>query len=101
MYEVTLRHAFPDDFGVALFPEPGGLLAWGFDAVGITYYWVTRDEECERWTIFANGRPIEETPGQYFDVNLTGYPAALASGDIPASGLGGWPGPDPQIFPVT
>ena len=82
----TLRHEFPHHYGVALFPEPGGLLAWGFDAVGITYYWDTRDEDCERWTIFANGRPMDETPGKYFDTNLTGYLAA-------------WPGPDPPDRP--
>jgi hypothetical protein len=44
---------------------------------------------------------MDETPGQYFDFNLTGYLGALASGDIEASGMGGWPGPDPQIVRVT
>jgi hypothetical protein len=97
----TLRHEFPDQFGVALYPEPGGLLAWGSDSGGITYYWDTRDEDCERWTVFATGRPMLDTLGEYFDFNVTGYLAALASGALEACGLGGWPGPDPQIVPVT
>jgi hypothetical protein len=97
----VLRHEFPDDFGVALYPEPSGLLAWGSDGGGIDYYWDTRADDCERWRVFATGRPMLETPGAYYEYNLTGYLAALARGEIEAAGLGDWPGPDPQIVPLT
>lgn len=96
-----LRHELGGEFGVPIFPEPGGLLGWGTDGGGADYYWDTRHPDSDRWTVMVTGRPVLETPGQYHGCSLTAYLAGLANGSLQAAALGDWSRPNPQIVPVT
>jgi hypothetical protein len=93
-----LRHHFPAQFNVALFPESGGLLCWGIDGGGGVYYWDTSRPDPNDWTIVVSGRPVmDDGLGEFHDCGLAAYLTGLASGRISAAALGDWPGPNPQF----
>ena len=96
-----LRDSLPDDFDTLIFPEPGGVLRWGWDSGGAEYHWDTTPEDPNAWTIFVSGRPVVERPGQRHACALTGYLDGLTDGTIEAAGLGEWPGLNPRIEPMT
>jgi hypothetical protein len=105
MWEVTRsawalayqRHANPQFYPISIYPEPGGLLGWGSDGGGGMYLWDTTDADPNRWTVAVSGRPIFDPQVQDQGRGLTAYLSALASGEIAAAALGGWPGPDARI----
>jgi hypothetical protein len=83
-------------FSVAAYPEPGGLLAWGFDGGGGNYHWDTTDPDPNRWTVCVEGRPMHPAV-QRHDKNLTSYIDALGRGEIEAAALAEWPRPNSVI----
>jgi len=97
-----LRQRFPEEFDVALFPEPSGLLCWGTDGGGGDYYWDTTAPDPALWTVVVSGRSVDDGGiGETHDCGLTGYLSGLARGRIEAGALGGWPGPNPQLRRVS
>jgi hypothetical protein len=92
-----LRARFPDDYAIALYPEPGGLLAWGADGGGAQYHWDTSDSDPDRWTVAVSGRPMFDPPVQHQSATLSGYLTGLAAGEIAAAALGDWPSRDARI----
>ena len=93
----VLRSSFPEDFDMPIFPEPGGILCWGVDGGGGEYFWDTRPDDPNQWTVVITGRPILEPGGQRHPCALREYFAGLSDGSIAAAALGGWPGPNPSF----
>jgi hypothetical protein len=92
----SLREGDPD-FSVAVSPEPGGLLGWGYDGGGGMYQWETSNDDPDRWTVAVTGRSVFDPDVQRHHLSLTAYLDALASGEIRAAALTGWPAPNARI----
>jgi hypothetical protein len=88
----SMRNAFPDSFSVAIFPEPGGVLAWGTDGSAGTYFYDTSD-----WTVFVSGRGVDEEPGLRYPVGLRGYLDGLKDGSIESATIDEWPAQDAEL----
>lgn len=83
-------------FSVLAYPEPGGLLAWGFDGGGGVYHWETVDPDPDRWTICVEGRPLHPRIERH-RLGLTPYLDALRRGDVASAALADWPTPGATI----
>lgn len=84
--------ADPAAMPAAIYPEPSGLLGWGYDGGGGNYHWHTADPDPERWTVATTGRPVFDPDVQHHLLSMTPYVDALATGTVKAAALGGWPG---------
>lgn len=80
---------------LALFPELGGILAWGVDGGGGRYHWDTSDADPDCWTVVVTGRPIDGF--ERHQVGVGGYLAGLADGSVEAAALSGGPEQDSQL----
>ena len=49
----TSRASWPEHYPFPLHPEPGGLLPWATTGNGDTLYWITREEDPDKWPILA------------------------------------------------
>ena len=92
-----LRHQDADAYPVAVHPEAGGLLGWGYDGGGGQYHWDTAAGDPQRWAIAVTGRPVFDPYVQRHAVGLSEYLQRLAAGEIKAAALGGWPSPNAVI----
>ena len=61
----------------AFFPEEGGLLAWGVDEEGGTYFWDTTGDPDEWRVVYC-----ERHGFVHFDVGFTGFLAGTLAGEI-------------------
>jgi hypothetical protein len=69
--------AYPD------LPAPGGLLAWGHDQDGDTFYWSTEDPDPDRWPVVMLARgPAQVLP---FEGGMVDFLLAVHSGAHEAS----------------
>lgn len=89
-----LRHEFPEDYDVAIYPEEGGLLCWGGDGSGGQYFYDTSD-----WSVALSGRPVDGVIR--YPMTLVQYLAALGDGSVISETVGEWPSPRPRIRPRT
>lgn len=94
-----LRDADPDGFAVAVHPEPDGLLCWGSDGGGGSYFWDTTDADPSRWTILVSGRSVLADPGLRYACSLSEYVDGLSDGSIPSVTLGDWPARGSRLHP--
>ena len=93
--EASLRASLPEDHPGLVYPELGGILAWGVDGGGCLYHWDTSNADPDCWTVVVTGRPINGF--ERHQVGVGGYLAGLADGSIEAAALSGWPEQDPQL----
>lgn len=68
-----------DDISYPVWPQPGGLLAFGGTDNGDYLFWLTEGAP-DAWKVVVWARDIQEF--EVLDCNLTGFLAGLASGDI-------------------
>ncbi|MGW5350979.1 hypothetical protein ACWERV_10715 [Streptomyces sp. NPDC004031] len=83
--ELPLGHAENEWDGPAYpdLPAAGGLLAWGHDQDGDTFYWSTEHPDPDRWPVVMLARgPAEVLP---FDGGMVEFLLAVYSGAHPAS----------------
>lgn len=66
----------------SIYPEPGGLLPWGSDQNGGSYFWDTRDGDPDAWTIVVDGRGVDIGP---IHVGVGAYLDGLIDGTIESS----------------
>lgn len=87
-----------------LYPEPGGVLPWGWDRGGNRYLWLTGDADPDRWLVVWTGQQADEW--RRFDGSMTQFLVAFLRGEVePVTGptaaqlarrrpYGGQPGQD-------
>jgi hypothetical protein len=94
----SLAHlrAHVPSFNVLVYPEEGGLMAWGVDSGGGEYHWDSQKPDPDQWTVCIEGRPLDPVI-EHRDLSLTRYFDALQRGQIAGATLSGWPGPHPVI----
>lgn len=73
-----------------LFPDHGGLLAWGDDEEGDVLFWLTEHPDPEQWPVVMWARGPATT--YRFDGGMVAFLHALFHGDLPASDWLGGPG---------
>lgn len=95
-----LRDQSPDPVNVAIYPEPGGLLRWGYDGGGVDYFWACVGADPNGWTVHLAGRPVLEPAGHGVAVSLTGYLAGLAGGLVQPESLDNWPEGRSSVRPL-
>jgi hypothetical protein len=84
LHEVEERH-----FPPPVFPEPGGIIAWGETADGWTLWWAPTGDEPDRWGIVLvdpGYRLIEHRPDQSFSTFLLKYPDGVGANRTPWRG---------------
>ncbi|ROS41143.1 SMI1/KNR4 family protein [Amycolatopsis thermoflava] len=55
----SMRDSFPEDYPYPIFPEPGGLLQWGVTGGGDDLFWLTEDEDPDRWPVVIWWRNLD------------------------------------------
>ena len=60
-----------DDFPFPVFPEAGGLLAWGNDSNGNDYFWLTKGKNPDKWTVVSF--KVRGEQGREHPATMTGY----------------------------
>jgi hypothetical protein len=65
------------------FPEPGGLLVWGWTDNGDTLLWDTQDDDPDRWRVVM--LPRHEPAAIFFDGGVVAFLVALLRGEHPKS----------------
>ncbi|MDP3660846.1 SMI1/KNR4 family protein [Phenylobacterium sp.] len=83
----TVRKIFydDDDFIYALWPDSGGLIAFGATDFGDFLFWQPIGPP-EDWRVVVWGRGFQQF--EFFDCDLTGFLAGLATGEIEPDDFG-------------
>ncbi|THA79274.1 SMI1/KNR4 family protein [Streptomyces sp. A0642] len=80
--------------GYPVFPESGGLLAWGASIDGDEFFWHTQGQPDE-WTVVVAGRNDDWF---HYEGSLSSYLAWLCSGTATPHGIPpNFPGPEPVV----
>ncbi|MFJ8044088.1 hypothetical protein ACIRBX_26660 [Kitasatospora sp. NPDC096147] len=72
-HETTPEPPYP------MFPDSGGLLSWGSDTLGNSYFWLTQDPDPDNWPVVVFFGEAEVW--DVFDGGLAAFLTALLTGE--------------------
>lgn len=89
----------PEDSPFPVYPEAGGLLAWGTCQGAGMYWWDTAAADPDAWPVVITGDVSstlstgERVEYQRHDMSMTAYLQGLMAGEIEAAAIDDWPRP--------